>query len=227
VSAGRTLRHEEARRFYDRFGARQDSQGWYERAAVAALCAQLDLDRAGRVVELGCGTGRLAAELLEHVLPPDARYLGLDLSGTMVRLARERTARFGERAEIRQTDGAPRIDAPDASFDRFLSAYVLDLLSEDDVRAVLAEARRVLAPDGRIGLVGLTCGTSRLSRGLTRMWEAVHRMNPAWVGGCRPLALRGFLDATGWTIRHHEMVEQMCVASEVVVAEPAGAPTGS
>jgi ubiquinone/menaquinone biosynthesis C-methylase UbiE len=214
----RTLSHEEARRFYDRFGARQDSQLWYEREAVARMCARLDLDAARSVVELGCGTGRLAAELLDGVLPPDARYLGLDSSETMVSLAHARTARFGDRVEIRRTDGEPRIDAPDGTFDRFLSTYVLDLLSEADVRAVLAEARRVLAPGGRLGLVSLTCGESLLSRGLTRVWEAVHRINPAWVGGCRPLELEGFVAESGFAVLHHERVEQLGVASEVCVA---------
>lgn len=184
------------------------------------LCARLELGAAKRVVELGCGTGRLAAELLEGPLPSDARYLGLDVSATMVDLARARVARFGDRAEIRRTDGAPRIDAPDAGFDRFLSAYVLDLLSEADVAAVLAEAHRVLAPGGRLGLVGLTCGTSRLSRGITRLWETVHRWNPVWVGGCRPLALREFVGDDAWRTIHHEVVEQWGIASEVLVAEP-------
>ncbi|HKJ23663.1 MAG TPA: class I SAM-dependent methyltransferase [Myxococcota bacterium] len=214
----RTLSHEEARHFYDRFGARQDSQLWYEREAIARLCAHLDLDPAQSVVELGCGTGRFAAELLDGLLPPDARYLGLDVSATMVELARQRTARFGERVEIRQTDGAPRIDAPDGAFDRFVSTYVLDLLSEADVRAVLAEAHRVLAPGGRLGLASLTRGESLLSRGLTRAWEAVHRLNPLWVGGCRPLALAGFVADGGWTVLHHECVEQVGIASEVLVA---------
>jgi ubiquinone/menaquinone biosynthesis C-methylase UbiE len=193
---------------------------------VAALCAHLDLGAAKRVVEFGCGTGRLAAELLEGQLPPDARYLGLDVSATMVELTRGRVARFGDRVEIRQTDGAPRVDAPDASFDRFLSAYVLDLLSEADVAAVLAEAHRVLAPGGRLGLVGLTRGTSRLSRGITRLWETVHRWNPAWVGGCRPLSLRGFVDDDAWRTIHHEVVEPWGIASEVLVAERRAAPPG-
>jgi len=219
VKPPRTLSHQEARRFYDRFGARQDSQQWYEREAVARLCANLDLDRARAVVELGCGTGRFAAELLDDRLPPDARYLGLDVSATMVELARERTARFGERAEIRRTDGTPHVDAPDGAFDRFVSTYVLDLLSEADVRAVLAEAHRVLAPGGRLGLVGLTRGESLLSRGVTRVWEAVHRLNPVWVGGCRPLALRGFVTEGGFRVLHHERVEQLGIASEVLVAE--------
>jgi ubiquinone/menaquinone biosynthesis C-methylase UbiE len=33
-----------------------------------------------------------------------------------------------------------------------LSTYVLDLLSDDDIRAVVNEARRVLRPDGLLAL---------------------------------------------------------------------------
>ena len=39
-----------------------------------------------------------------------ARYVGFDLSDTMVDLSRRRLARFGRRAEVRLTDGSPRID---------------------------------------------------------------------------------------------------------------------
>jgi ubiquinone/menaquinone biosynthesis C-methylase UbiE len=220
VRPARTLGHGEARRFYDRFGARQDSQQWYEREPVARLCAHLDLDQARRVVELGCGTGRLAAELLDGPLPRDASYLGLDVSATMVDLARARTARFGDRAEIRLTDGELHIDTPDASFDRFVATYVLDLLSEADIRAVIAEARRVLVPGGRLGLAGLTHGRGPVARGLTWVWETVHHLNPLWVGGCRPLALAGFVTEGGFTVLHHECVEPFGIASEVLVAAP-------
>ena len=52
----------EARRFYDRFGAKQDKQVWYEAAALDDLVLHSDLANARSIFELGCGTGRLALE---------------------------------------------------------------------------------------------------------------------------------------------------------------------
>jgi ubiquinone/menaquinone biosynthesis C-methylase UbiE len=218
---GRMLSHDEARRFYDHFGARQDSQSFYERPALERMLANLALAEARAVVEFGCGTGQLAAELLAEHLGPECRYLGLDLSSTMIALARDRVAPFGRRAEIRQTDGAPRIEAPGGSFDRFVTTYVLDLLSAEEIRTLLAEARRVLVPGGLLGIASLTRGRSRTARVVTRVWERVHALRPAWVGGCRPIEVAELLSDPGWTLRHRSVVAPFAIASEVVVAERA------
>jgi ubiquinone/menaquinone biosynthesis C-methylase UbiE len=218
---GRTLSHEEARRFYDHFGLRQDSQAFYERPALERMLENLALDEARAVVEFGCGTGKLAAELLAERLGPECRYLGLDLSQTMVALARDRVAPFGRRAEIRQTDGAPRIEAPAGSFDRFVTTYVLDLLSLDEIRALLDEAHRVLAPGGRLGVASLTHGRSGVARGVSWVWERIHALRPALVGGCRPIEVADLLSKRGWGLRHRSVVAPFAIASEVVVAERA------
>jgi len=49
----------------------------------------------------------------------------------MVSLARERLKSGPERARVYQSDGTPRADEPDRTFDRFVSTYVLDLLAPD------------------------------------------------------------------------------------------------
>jgi SAM-dependent methyltransferase len=218
MTAPRVLDRDEARRFYDRFGARQDRQAFYERPALEELADHLDLEAARAVVEFGCGTGRFAAELLRERLAPDATYLALDVSATMVELARARLAPFGERAQVRRTDGAARVDAPDGALDRFLSTYVLDLLSLEDIGAVLREARRVLRPGGLLGLVGLTPADRGVARVLSALWRGVHRLRPALVGGCRPLEIRRALAAEHWTLRHRGVVAPYAIASEVVVA---------
>lgn len=213
------LTHEQARRFYDAFGSRQDGQEFYERPAVEDLLAHMCLDEAGAVVEFGCGTGRIGAELLQQWLPANATYLGLDVSSTMVGLARERVGAFGARAAIRQTDGSPHIDAPDGAFDRFLSTYVLDLLSEADIDTALAEAHRVLRPGGLVGLVGLTPGNTGVSKLVTWVWQRIHRLRPQLVGGCRPLDLAQRLPRDRFRIRHHNVVTPWGLASEILVAE--------
>ena len=217
----RTLSHEEARAFYDRFGARQDAQAFYERPALDRLIAQLRLTEARAVVEFGCGTGRLAAELLGNQLSPECRYLGLDLSATMVGLAKKRVAAFGARVEVRQTEGTPRIEAPDGSFDRFLSTYVLDLLPEREIRVLLEEAQRVLAPGGLLGIASLTQGEHGLPSAVSWLWERVHQLRPVLVGGCRPIALEAYLSGRGWKIQHRSVVSPYAIPSEVVVAERA------
>ena len=75
----------------------------------------------------------------------------------MVGLAKGRLGRFGGRAEVRQTDGAPRINAADGAFDRFISTYRIDLLSDDEIGAMLDEARRGRCQTNFSGRLG--CGS--------------------------------------------------------------------
>jgi SAM-dependent methyltransferase len=123
----RTLSPDEARRAHDRIGARQDSQAFYEDPATAVLLRHGEFGTARAVYELGCGTGRLARQLLEQLLPATARYRGTDLSPVMVRLARSRLEPYAARAEVQLTAGGPPAGEAAAAYDRFVSGYVLDL----------------------------------------------------------------------------------------------------
>ena len=66
---------DDARRFYDRFGSKQDTQGFYENPALDDLLEHADFDHARSVLEFGCGTGSFARRLFKMVLPEDAHYL--------------------------------------------------------------------------------------------------------------------------------------------------------
>jgi ubiquinone/menaquinone biosynthesis C-methylase UbiE len=52
---------------------------------------------------------------------------------------------------VELSDGSPRLPAGDGEYDRFVSTYVLDLLSAADTVDLLAEAHRVLRPGGTHG----------------------------------------------------------------------------
>jgi hypothetical protein len=119
-----------------------------------------------------------------------------------------------------RTDGAAHIDAAEGAFDRFVSTYVFDLLSDDDIRAALTEAHRVLRPDGLLGLVSLTDGPTPLSQLVTMAWCGLHSISPWLVGGCRPIALHSFLSSTEWRIEYRNIIVRFGVPSEVFVARP-------
>lgn len=212
------LSPEQAKAFYDRFGAKQDAQAFYEDAAVQEMVEHSDFPQARSVLEFGCGTGRLALRLLSGELPPGAHYLVLDLSSTMVALASSRLEPYGECAEVRLSEASVRLPVPDHSFERVVSTYVTDLLSEADIRTFLEEARRVLVPGGRLCLVGTTHGTGLVSRLVERGWSAVHALRPSWVGGCRPMALEPFVTEAGCLIVHSAIVTAWGISSEVIVA---------
>ncbi len=204
---------------YDRVGKKLDSQSFYEDRATNELIRHSDFSCAQSVFEFGCGTGRVAARLLRDHLPETATYRAVDQSTTMVRVARACLEPFGERVEIAQTDGKPPSGEPPESFDRFVSTFVFDLLSEEDIGLVLEQAHRVLRPSGLLCLASLSTGSTPLSRLSARLWTTVHRLRPSLVLGCRPIELTPFLSGSDWGITHHVQLTPLGLPAEVVVAE--------
>ncbi|MBW2229362.1 MAG: class I SAM-dependent methyltransferase [Deltaproteobacteria bacterium] len=218
----RTLTYAEAQQVYDRIGAGQDSQAFYEDRATDRLLAHADFGSAHAVFEFGFGTGRFAETLLRDHLPPDATYRGVDLSPVMVELAAGRLAAYGERASVAQSHGgAPiRLEAETAqSCDRFVANFVLDLLSEPDVVAVLDEAGRILRPGGRLCVASLSPGHGPVSGAVIGLWSLLHRINPKLVGGCRPLSLPDFLPQASWRILERDALSPFGLPLEAIVAQ--------
>ncbi len=215
----RGLGIDEAKRFYDSMGRKQDLQ-FYERRALSTLIRLSDFDRAESTFELGCGTGRLAAELLARSPGGCMRYRGVDISETMVRIGTRRLIAWRDRAEVQLIEGARRLDAESGTFDRFVSTYVFDLMSDEDIQAALAEAHRILKDDGLLCAASLTRGDTPMRRLATAAWEGIFAIKPYLVGGCRPIELERRLPAGEWRVVHKRMVSSFGIATEVLVARP-------
>ena len=216
----RVLSYQQAQTFYDWMGAKQDWQAFYEEKATRELIAHASFENAQAVFEFGCGTGAFAERLLASHLSPQARYVAVDSSTTMIRLAQARLARFGSRVEVWQTDGSLPFAAASGSYDRFVSTYVADLLSDSDIALLLSEAHRLLIPEGHLCLVSLTHGATGVARLVTGLWTRVHARWPALVGGCRPLSLRPWLPVTHWQVEYRNVVTAFGIPSEVIIASP-------
>jgi ubiquinone/menaquinone biosynthesis C-methylase UbiE len=214
----RMLTHQQAISFYNRLGAKQDWQAFFEAPATREMIAHASFETAQAVFEFGCGTGAFAEQVLAHHLPQEATYLAVDSSTTMVRLARSRLERFGARVTVRQTDGSLQFAERSGTFDRFVSTYVLDLLCTSDIAQLLSEAHRLLMADGCVCLVSLTRGSTRLSRLMTWTWTHLHALSPWLVGGCRPLELRDGLKEQSFLLDYAQVMTRFGIPSEVVVA---------
>jgi SAM-dependent methyltransferase len=220
VRDARTLTPDEAAAVYDRVGRAQDTQAFYETPAIDLLIEHGAFSAASAILEVGCGTGRVAERLLRDECSPETRYVGVDVSARMVQLARSRLSVYAERAVVEQTDGTFAFDLPSQSQDRVVATYVLDLLAPDAIRALLDEAHRLLRDHGQLCLAGLTWGRRPLGRLISGFWAVAHRVRPEWVGGCRPLRMRRVLSEEQWCIAHHEQVQAWGVPSEVLIATP-------
>lgn len=214
------LTHKQSQAFYNWMGAKQDWQAFYEAKATQDLITHASFETAQAVFEFGCGTGALAERLLTAHVSPETRYVAVDSSATMIRLAQARLARFGSRVTVEQTDGTLQFEAASGSYDRFVSTYVADLLSASDIVEVLSEAHRLLRPEGLLCLVSLTPGPTWFSRLVTGLWTGIHRFMPSLVGGCRPLELRALLPTDQWQLVSVNVVMAFGIPSEIVVAKP-------
>ena len=120
---------------------RRDIQFW-QRLAVPV---------AGPILELGCGTGRVAIP----VAKAGATVVGIDRSASMLARAnaRVRRARLGSRLKLIRGD-IRHLPFPDRTFPLVMAPYGIlqSLLDERLLMDTLTDVRRVLARDGTFGL---------------------------------------------------------------------------
>jgi ubiquinone/menaquinone biosynthesis C-methylase UbiE len=132
-------------------------------AAVLSLVPERD---AGRLLDIGTGTGRV----LELLAPRISQGVGVDASKAMLALARSRLARPGlSHCSVRLAD-MYRLPFPDATFDLAVMQMVLHYA--EDPPGVLAELGRVLRPAGRLILIDLAQhGRDDLLTKLAHRWS--------------------------------------------------------
>ncbi|MDX6644326.1 MAG: arsenite methyltransferase [Miltoncostaeaceae bacterium] len=178
------------------------------RAVLQALAL-----RAGeRVLDIGSGPGYLACEMAEAV-GAGGRVHGIDPSPSMLEIARRRSPEAGA-APVELAEGdATSLPFPDASFDAAVSTQVYEYVA--DMPAALAEARRVLAPGGRLlildtdwdSIVWRSSDDARMARVLLA-WDEhlVHRDLPR--------RLPSLLAGAGFTLERSEVVPLLNVGDE-------------
>lgn len=101
-----------------------------------------------RALDIGCGPGLLAAEIARAV-GAGGRVCGIDASPSMLAIAARRDAGPGAApVELSEGDVGGRLPFGDGSFDLAVATQVYEYVA--DMPAALGEARRVLAPGGRL-----------------------------------------------------------------------------
>lgn len=211
------------RRFYDRISAAYDliadsgERETRERGLVA-----LDVQDGEHVLEIGYGTGHSLLELASKV-GPDGQVCGVDISSGMHDAATKRLSKAGlaDRADLKVAP-VPPIPWPDAKFDVVTMSFTLELFPLDQIPAVLTEAKRVLRPGGRIGIVSMSVTPEGQKDSLLeKTYKWMHQHFPHIVD-CQPIPATQFLLDAGFELSHNEMLEiwSMPVAVLVAVRKP-------
>jgi len=120
------------------------------------LVERLGLEEGARVLDVGCGTGRLARWIADRV-GPRGSVVGIDPLEHRISIARSHAGAV--RFEVGQAEDLGAFE--DSSFDAVCLSSVLHWVA-DKARA-LAEIRRVLRPGGRVAVTTLPQELSRAS----------------------------------------------------------------
>lgn len=111
-----------------------------------AVIAALDLQPGLRLLELGCGPGRLAIEIKRR--SPDVTVHALDGDPEILTVARMNAANAGVEIAFTQAD-ITRLPET-GRYDRIYSTFVFHHLSPTGKQEALSGLRRVLVPGGHV-----------------------------------------------------------------------------
>ena len=186
-------------------------EGKATQAGLALLAA-----RSGEVVlEIGCGTGN-SVRALAKAAETTGKIYAVDIAEKMLAVTRRKIekAGLGNRVELVRGEGE---DLPfaDGLADAVFMSFILELFDTPDIPVVLKECRRILKPEGRICVVGLSKEGGQSP--MTRLYEWAHRLMPNLVD-CRPIYVRRSLEEAGFNVTETSFLSMAGLTVEVVLA---------
>ena len=166
---------------------------------------RLDLRGDERVLDAGCGTGRVTEALAERL--PDGHVVALDASPAMIAEARRRLARLGERVEFVVADLARPLPIGEA-VDAILSTAAFHWVPDHD--ALFANLAAVLRPTGRLAAqCGAPGNLARFRAALPELGEA--SLGRVWFPTPEETEARlvaaGFDEIRTWVVEEPQRVE--------------------
>ncbi len=160
---------------------------------------RLTLDGDERVLDAGCGSGRVTERLLERL--PRGRVVALDGSSSMLAEAERRLARFGVRVELVQADLTKPLPLAEP-VDAVLSTATFHWLPDHD--ALFRHLHGVLRPGGQLVA---QCGGGACIATVEKAAREAWPLNDGWPGPwnfaeAEPTKSRleraGFVDVHTW-----------------------------
>jgi ubiquinone/menaquinone biosynthesis C-methylase UbiE len=213
-----TRSKQEARRFYNGISRYYSFlAGAYERKYAEITLAYLALAEGEIVLEIGFGTGHSLKQIAESV-GPTGRVYGIDLSSNMTALARRRLEKAGltRRAGLICGDGES-LPFQDRIFDAVFMVFTLELFDTPEIPKVLEQIKRVLKPQGRLGIASMSRENSHST--LVNLYEWTHLKWPKYID-CRPIYLEQSLSREGFRIKSQKQVGLFLPVDIIIAIRP-------
>jgi ubiquinone/menaquinone biosynthesis C-methylase UbiE len=167
-----------------------------------------------RVLEVATGSGEMFRRLVRA--NPSGTTFGLDLSPNMAAHSLRRARKASPKAtahcgavDVRSLPFKP------GTFDAVMCCYLLELLSQDDIRLTLREIHRVLRPNGRFSLVVIGENVGMFNQA----YKFAGTLVPAFWGRQVEGAAAEMIREAGFRLVKDEFVRQGFYPSRVLVAE--------
>lgn len=195
-------------RFYDYFA------GVFEKKYRNIALERLNIKRGETVLEIGFGTGHCLKQMAESI-GEHGKVCGIDISSGMLEISKQRLEEAGllDRVEL-QCEDALKMPYEDHKFDAVFTSFTLELFDTPEIPRVLGEIKRVLKPNGRLGVVSMSKedGDSIL----LRLYEWTHKKIPQYAD-CRPIYVEQSIRDAGFEIQYREKVSLFGLPGEIVI----------
>src|SRR5215207_6286335 len=196
------------RKIYDVHAMFYDATfGRLVRRRIARAVSHMPIRPADQILDLGIGTG----VSLDYYPGDRGRIIGVDLSGGMLRKAREKIRERGLRQAVVFQADALHLPFADDTFDHIFMSHVISVVS-DPIRLV-REAQRVAKQDARIVIVNHFQSDNRFIA-LVEKWLCPLCTKLGWRSD---LALQELIRRTGVQVDYRYKLESIDLWETVVI----------
>lgn len=209
----------EAKQFYDRVSKLYGCvAGAFERKYAEMALERLSIQEGESVLEIGFGSGHCLNRIAQSVGNKGKAY-GIDISSGMLQVTKRRLekAQTIHRVELCCGD-ATKLPYDDNTFDAVFMSFTLELFDTPEIPKALEEIKRVLKPNGRLGVVSMSRSYGEPT--MLRIYEWAHKKWPKYVD-CRPIYVEGSLRDAGYNIQSKEKAQLVGLPLEIIIATKA------
>jgi len=180
---------EQAIRAYNKISRFYDyTEGIFEKRYVNMALKQLEIKEGEKVLEIGFGTGNALIKIAEFV---------------------------GENGDVYGIDISPKmVEITDKKFDAVFMSFTLELFDTPEIPKILSEIKRVLKPDGRLGVVSMSKENGNSV--FLKIYEWAHIRFPNYID-CRPIFAAASIEDAGFIVKYKKKIKISVISSEIVI----------
>jgi ubiquinone/menaquinone biosynthesis C-methylase UbiE len=206
----------EARQAYDTLSRIYDyTLGLVRHNYAKTGLQRLSITEGETVLEVGFGTGDCLKQITELV-GPAGKACGIDISRGMIERTKRRLEKAGLAGAVELCCGdATNMPFNENTFDAVFMSFTLEVFDTPDMPKLLAQIKKVLKPDGRLGIVDTSKEDGRSA--FVRGYEWLHKKYPKYLGS-RPIYAEQCLIDAGYQVRSKEKVKIFRVPTDIIVA---------